>query len=132
MIRTSKLAVVGLVALALAGVSSLAQAQGMTVDANLAKRGKTLWQNRGCSGCHSIGKGRMAGPDLLGVTDRRDAAWLRRWLKETDVMLANDSTAQAMLAEAKGVKMPNMKLSDPDIEALLNYIAQETEKKKGS
>lgn len=132
MIRTSKLAVVGLVFAALAGVSSLAHAQGMTVDANLAKRGKTLWQNRGCSGCHSIGKGRMAGPDLLGVTERRDAAWLRRWLKDTDQMLASDSLAQSLLAQSNGVKMPNLKLTDPDVDALLNYIAQETEKKKGS
>jgi protein SCO1/2 len=131
MIRTTKLAVVGLVVAALVGISTAAQAQ-MTVNADLAKRGKMLFQNRGCTGCHSVGKGRMAGPDLLGVTDRRDAAWLHRWLKETDVMLASDSIAQAMLAEAKGVKMPNLKLTDADIDALLNYIAQETEKRKGS
>ena len=129
--RTSKLALVGLFAAAMVGISSVATAQ-MTVNADLAKRGKTLWQNRGCSGCHSIGKGRMAGPDLLGVTDRRQAEWLRRWLKNTDEMLANDSLAQALLADAKGIKMPNLKLTDPDIDALLNYIAQETEKKKGS
>lgn len=130
MIRTSKLALIGLVALGL-GISTAAQAQ-MAVNADLAKRGKTVFSNKGCGGCHSVGKGRMAGPDLLGVTDRRDGAWLRRWLKETDQMLANDSTARAMLAEAKGVKMPNLKLTDADIDALLNYIAQETEKKKGS
>lgn len=131
MIRTSKLALVGLVVAALVGISTAAQAQ-MAVNADLAKRGKTVFNNKGCGGCHSVGKGRMAGPDLLGVTDRREAGWLRRWLKETDQMLANDSAAQAMLAEAKGVKMPNLKLTDADIEALLNYIAQETEKKKGS
>jgi mono/diheme cytochrome c family protein len=28
------------------------------------------------------------------------------------------------------VKMPNMKLTDADIDALLNYIAEETAKKK--
>jgi len=132
MMRTStQLAVVGLLVAAMAGISTAGQAQ-MAVNADLAKRGKTVFNNKGCSGCHSVGKGRMAGPDLIGVTDRRNGTWLRRWLKDTDQMLANDSTAQAMLAEAKGVKMPNMKLSDADIEALLNYIAQETEKKKGS
>jgi protein SCO1/2 len=67
---------------------------------------------------------------LLGVNERRDHDWLRRWLKTTDEMLASDSLAQAMLAEFKNVKMPNMKLSDEDIEALLNYIEQETQKKK--
>jgi hypothetical protein len=33
-----------------------------------------------------------------------------------------------MVAEAKNVKMPNMKLSDGDIEALLNYFAENPKK----
>ena len=132
MIRSSKLALLGLVVAALAGFSSVAEAQGITVDANLAKRGKTLWQNRGCMGCHSIGKGRLAGPDLAGVTERRSMDWLKRWLKNTEEMLANDSAAQAMLAEANGIKLPQVKLTDADIDAVLHYIVQETEKKKGS
>lgn len=132
MIRTSKLALFTLVIAALAGASSVAEAQGLTVDANLAKRGKTLWQNRGCAACHSIGKGRLAGPDLAGVTERRSVDWLTRWLKNTDEMLANDSTAQVLLAEAKGVKMPNLKMNDADAVAVLHYIAQESDKKKGS
>jgi len=130
MIRT-RLAVFGVVVAAIAGVSTAAQAQGMSVDEALAKRGKTLWQNRGCAACHSIGKGRLAGPDLVGVTDRRSVDWLKRWLGNTTEMLATDSIAQALLAEAKGVKMPNLKLSDAESTALLNYIAQESQKKKG-
>jgi len=130
MIRT-RLALFGVIVAAIAGISSAAQAQGFTVDAALAKRGKTLWQNKGCAACHSIGKGRMAGPDLLGVTDRRSVDWLKRWLANTTEMLATDSTAQALLADAKGIKMPNLKLTDADATAVLNYIAQETEKKKG-
>jgi cytochrome c551/c552 len=130
MIRT-RLAVFGMVVAAIAGVSSAAQAQGMSVDEALAKRGKTLWQNRGCAACHSIGKGRLAGPDLVDVTNRRSVAWLKRWLGNTTEMLATDSTAMALLAEAKGVKMPNLKLSDAESTALLHYIAQESAKKKG-
>jgi len=38
-------------------------------------------------------------------------------------MFDSDSTAKQLLAEAKGVKMPNMKLNDSDIEALINYLA---------
>ena len=37
-------------------------------------------------------------------------------------MRVSDSTAIAMTAEAKGLKMPNMKLSDSEIEALINYL----------
>ncbi len=130
MTRISKLALFGLVIGAMAGGSSAAQAQGMKVDANLAKRGKALWLSRGCDACHSIGKGRRAGPDLLGVTSRRSGAWLRKWLHNPDEMLASDSTAMALLAEAKGVKMANLKLSDTEIEALINYLADESRKAK--
>ena len=45
-------------------------------------------------------------------------------------MLASDSTAMALLAEAKGVKMANLKLSDTEIEALINYLADESRKLK--
>jgi cytochrome c2 len=133
MIRISKFVQFGLVIGAMTICSSVASAQSVAVDANQAKRGKTLWQNRGCAACHTIGKGRVAGPDLLGVTSRRDTAWLRRWLKNTDEMLASDSTAQSLLAEANGVKMPNLKLTDADVTALIHYLASESEKKqKGS
>jgi protein SCO1/2 len=131
MTRISKLALAALVG-GLMAWGSVAQAQGVTVDANLAKKGKSIFVNRGCSTCHSIGKGVLAGPDLAGVTTRRDLAWLKSWLKDPAAMLASDSIAQAMLAEAKGVKMPNVKLQDQEIEALIHYMAQESAKVRGS
>jgi len=97
----------------------------MRVDPKLAKRGATLFSNKGCNACHTIGKnGKMAGPDLAGVTDRRSRDWLKRWLKDPTAMFGSDSIADAMVVEAKNVKMPNMKLSDSEIEALINYFAQ--------
>jgi cytochrome c2 len=131
MTRTSKLALAALVG-GLMAWGSVAQAQGVTVDANLAKKGKNVFVNRGCSTCHSIGKGVLAGPDLAGLTQRREMDWIKRWLKNTTEMLASDSIAQAMLAEAKGVKMPQVKLSDAEIDQLIHYIAQESAKVRGS
>ena len=131
MTRTSKLALAALVG-GLMAWGSVAQAQGVTVDANLAKKGKSIFTNRGCGTCHSIGKGVLAGPDLAGVTQRRDMTWLKSWLKDPAAMLASDSIAQALLAEAKGVKMPNVKLQDQEIEALIHYMAQESAKVRGS
>lgn len=126
---TLALAIVAVFALALPA-SVAAQGSPVTVDPELAKRGKKLWNNRGCGGCHAIGR-KQAGPDLAGVSERRDPEWLRRWLKDTDTMLETDSLAQAMLAEWNNIKMPNLKLSDADVDALLHYIAQETEKQRG-
>lgn len=111
---------------------SLAHAQGsaFTVDAALAKQGKTVYANKGCVTCHSIGQGMRAGPDLLGLTERRDLTWIKSWLKDPASMLQTDSIAQSLLAQAKGVKMPNVKLSEQEIDAVIHYIAQETAKKK--
>jgi protein SCO1/2 len=111
-------------------VAPAAAAQGsMSVDKNLAKRGKTLFSNRGCNACHTFGK-KLAGPDLVGATERRDSVWMRRWLKNTDEMLESDSIAQAMLVEYQNVKMPNLKLSDAEVDALIHYMQEETYKKK--
>jgi protein SCO1/2 len=120
--------ILALAAFAAIAIAPIAAAQD-GVDANLAKRGKALFGNRGCAGCHTFGK-KLAGPDLVGTTERRDADWLRRWLKSPDTMLESDSIAKAMLAEFQNVKMPNMKLSDADVDALVHYMRQETAKKK--
>jgi len=128
MIRISKVGLCSVIVGALAFSASVAQAQ-MNVDASLAKKGKALFQSRGCMACHTIGKsGKMAGPDLAGVTERRSHDWLKRWLKNPTEMIGSDSIADAMVAEAKNVKMPNMKLSDSDIDALLNYFAENPKK----
>jgi protein SCO1 len=128
MIRISKLGLSGIIVGALALSGSLAQAQ-MNVDPNLAKKGKAIFTSRGCNACHTVGKnGKMAGPDLAGVTERRNHDWLKRWLKNPTEMIGSDSIADAMVVEAKNVKMPNMKLSDSDIDALINYFADNPKK----
>lgn len=117
--------VLGAVCVALMLSANQANAQN---DAAM-KRGKLLWTNRGCGSCHGIGK-KQAGPDLAGVEQRRSREWLNRWLKETNVMLASDSTAMGLLAEWKGIKMPQQTLTDQDIEALLAYLRVEEGKMK--
>ena len=90
-----------------------------------ADLGKTLYMRRSCSGCHAIGKhGRMAGPDLMGVTARRSNEWLRAWLKSPETMIKTDSTAKQLYNEALGIKMPNLKLSDEEIDAIIAYLAE--------
>lgn len=127
MIRPAKLALVGLIAGALALGTSVAQAQGLRVDASRAARGKVVYERNGCYVCHGMGRV-LAAPDLAGVTERRELDWLRRWLKETNAMLESDPQAQAMLEQWKFVRMPQIKLSDADIDALLHYMAQQTQR----
>jgi mono/diheme cytochrome c family protein len=81
--------------------------------------------------CHTIGGGKGAGPDLIAVHERRSIDWLTRWLKNTTEMLETDSIAKAMLVEHRNIKMPQVKLSDADINAVLHYIAERAEKQRG-
>lgn len=127
--HTSKFALVGLVIGAMA-VSTSARAQEMASNPNMVKRGKEVWMSRSCDACHSIGKGRRAGPDLSGVTSRRSMEWLKSWLKNPTEMQQSDTIAQRLVVEAKGVKMVNPKLSDSDIQAVISYLAEESRKAK--
>ena len=103
-------------------------AQAQANDA-VMKRGKMLWTNRGCGGCHGIGK-KQAGPDLMGVEERRSRDWITRWLKNTNEMLGSDSTAMALLAEWKGIRMPQQDFTDQDVEAILTFVRSEEAKVK--
>ncbi len=76
-----------------------------------------------CVVCHSIGAGIVVGPDLEGVTSRRERAWLARWIAEPDKMLADgDPIATELFQEFNNIPMTNLGLSTADVEALLVYL----------
>src|SRR5207249_3682012 len=91
------------------------------------EKGEYLFRTR-CSACHSFGKGAGVGPDLLGVTSRRDRAWLARYLAVPDQMLAEgDPIATTLFGQYQNVPMPNLRLSETDVAALIAYLeAQST------
>jgi protein SCO1/2 len=84
--------------------------------------GTYVFQSR-CSACHTVGKGDGVGPDLAGVTTRRERQWLVRYLRAPDQMLAaQDPIAVALSARYKNVPMPNLRLSDGEIAAVLSFL----------
>lgn len=85
-------------------------------------RGEELFRSR-CDSCHSLGTESRLGPGLQGVTNRRDKAWLTRWLKTPDQMLAEkDIIAIELFKQYKQLPMPNLRLSDADVNALITYM----------
>ncbi len=87
-----------------------------------AETGEEIFQSL-CAACHTIGKGKLVGPDLAGVTSRREESWLHRQIKEPDVLLAeNDPIALQLLQEADEVEMPPLDLSDAEVVAVIAYL----------
>jgi protein SCO1/2 len=96
---------------------SYADARPLTID-----KGQYLFQSQ-CGACHTIGQGDKLGPDLSGVTTRRDRAWLARYLAEPETMLAEgDPIATALFDKYQTVRMPNLSLGRDDIAALLSHL----------
>ena len=86
----------------------------------VAVRGKLAFESK-CLACHSVGGGDKLGPDVYGVTRRREAAWLVRWMKDPEKMLLADPVAKEMLARYK-VPMPNQNLSDAEVREYVAYF----------
>lgn len=94
--------------------------------ANVSK-GEYLFRSR-CAACHTIGKGDAVGPDLANVTKVRDRAWLVRYIATPDrVLAAGDPIAKALFTKYREVRMPNLSLSQEEVDALVPYLEERSE-----
>lgn len=78
--------------------------------------------SRKCGSCHTVGKGVRVGPDLKDVAKRRSRAWLDSFVKVPSALLDSDPDARNLLAEFKGVRMPDLGLNDGDVKALVDLV----------
>jgi len=93
------------------------------VVADVQDAGSFFRQN--CSACHTIGGGHIIGPDLQGVTKRKDRAWLVKFLQSPKAMVdSGDPYAAQLVQDAPGhMVMPTVVGMSPDLaNALLDYI----------
>ena len=82
-----------------------------------------------CTPCHTIGVGDKVGPDLRGVTERRDRDWLVSYLRSPPAMLAKDDPiARELAAKYDPIRMPNLRLSEQDADDLISFLQQENAK----
>ncbi len=87
-----------------------------------ADEGEDLF-NLTCKVCHTIGKGRLVGPDLKNVTEKRNQDWLISFIKSSSsVINSGDADAKAIFEEYNKLLMPDNNYSDAQIIAILNYI----------
>jgi mono/diheme cytochrome c family protein len=81
-----------------------------------------------CMSCHTIGGGRLTGPDLKNVSQRKDRGWLTAFIQDPkSVIDGGDAYAQEILKASRGVMMPTLTgMTKARAEALLALIDVES------
>lgn len=94
------------------------------LDPALAAQGAELYQAKGCVACHTIGGGRLVGPDLAGVTERREPGWIAAQILEPDSMIRNDPTTRELFAEYM-TPMSDQGLTVEETRAVLEFLRRD-------
>jgi len=81
-----------------------------------------------CTSCHTIGGGRVTGPDLKDVTKQKDRAWLEHFIQNPKAVIdGGDPFALQLQQDARGVVMPTIQGLTPQMaKGLLDLIEAES------
>jgi mono/diheme cytochrome c family protein len=91
------------------------------IDDALADAGAWYFR-RNCAACHMVGgEQELIGPNLDGVTERREMTWIAAMIRRPDSMIVSDSIAAALFAEYQ-VPMANRRLDAARIRAILEFL----------
>jgi protein SCO1/2 len=102
-------------------VNNKTESATLTID-----KGQYLFATR-CAACHTIGNGDKVGPDLLGVTNVRERAWLSRMITEPDKLIdEKDPIATALFKKYKEIRMPRLNLPETDVNTLIDFMKIQT------
>ncbi len=81
-----------------------------------------------CAACHSVGKGKLVGPDLKDIQKRQSEDWLLKWIKSSaSLRKSGDAYANEIFGQYN-IEMPDQSLSPSEIKAVLGYIKSEGDK----
>lgn len=85
------------------------------------EKGKVLFQSRGCSYCHTMGKGKRQGPDLENVRDRYERQELQKWLTDPEIVYKEKSRRPLNRGFSP---MPRVALTEKEINDLVAYLEE--------
>lgn len=105
----------------LLGIAALAVVSCFAPQKVNAQDGEQLFQQ--CKACHTIGQGKLLGPDLLDVSKKRDKVWIKSFIKSSQTIIkAGDPHAVSLFEEFNKLPMMDYNLSDPELDAIIKYI----------
>ncbi len=89
-----------------------------------SQTGEQLFKSN-CSSCHSVGKGKLVGPDLKDVDTRHNQTWLLKWVKSSQTMVkAGDKDAVQLFNDNNSIPMPDQSLSEDEIKLVFSYVKE--------
>jgi mono/diheme cytochrome c family protein len=93
-----------------------------------AQRPEQFFQDN-CASCHTIGGGRLIGPDLKEAVHEKDRAWLEHFIQDPSAVInSGDPYALQLKKEAGGIVMPKMPGVTPEMaKALLDMIEEKSQ-----
>lgn len=90
----------------------------------LASVPSELFTNK-CAACHTIGKGRLVGPDLKNINEQRDNVWLLKFIQSSQTVInSGDVDAVKVYNEYNKLLMPDPLISESEISDILSYIKE--------
>ncbi len=105
--------------------ASFALIFGYATACALADEGATVFASK-CAACHTIGKGKLVGPDLKGITTTQSPEWLAKWVSSPSAMVHSGDPTAMNIVKQYPMQMPDLGLSQSDVTAVLAYIAQQS------
>ena len=94
---------------------------GLVQNSIAAETGEQVFQKK-CAGCHTIGGGKLVGPDLTGVTSRREEDWLFRQIQQPDTLIAEKDPIALQLLQEYNMPMVPLGLEDSEVAAVISYL----------
>ncbi|NIJ51049.1 c-type cytochrome [Dyadobacter arcticus] len=129
--RSSKILIAFLLAIlislpnSVSAQDSTATAAAAPAGGGDAAKGETIFKNN-CAQCHAVTDERVVGPGLKGVSGRHDFAWLSKWVRNSQAVIASGDPYAVKIyneySKAQMTSFPN--LSDDDIKGIFAYVDQ--------
>ncbi|MBI2815800.1 MAG: cytochrome c [Acidobacteria bacterium] len=100
---------------------------GFLCSVAVAQQTDTFFQQN-CTSCHTIGGGRLTGPDLKDATKRKERAWLEKFIQAPKAVIdSGDPYALQLQQESRGIVMPAVPGVTPQMaKALVDLIEAES------
>lgn len=96
-----------------------------------AQDGKAIF-NQNCAACHTVGGGRLVGPDLQSINYVRDHNWILKFVQSSQSLIkSGDATAIEVYEKYNKMIMPDQSLSDSEVKSIIKYIESISPEPKG-